>query len=55
MNTPHVGTALLRMAIASAYGSSPFYEYYADDINRFYDKPCKYRLDYNLKQIILII
>lgn len=42
---------LHRMAIASAYGSSPFYEYYADDINRFYDKPCKYLLDYNLKQI----
>ena len=42
---------LHRTAIASAYGSSPFYEYFADDINSFYDKPCKYLLDYNLKQI----
>lgn len=38
-------------AIASAYGSSPFYEYYADDINRFYDRRYDFLLDYNMAQI----
>lgn len=42
---------LHRTAIASAYGSSPFYEYYADDINLFYEQRYEYLLDYNMAQI----
>lgn len=42
---------LHRVAIASAYGSSPFYEYYADDINRFYEQRYEYLVDYNCAQI----
>lgn len=42
---------LHRSAIASAYGSSPFYEYYADDINRFYEQRYDYLVDYNCAQI----
>ena len=42
---------LHHMAIASAYGSSPFYEYYADDINHFYDQRYDYLVDYNCAQI----
>lgn len=42
---------LHRSAIASAYGSSPFYEYYADDINRFYEQRYDYLIDYNCAQI----
>lgn len=38
-------------AIASAYGSSPFYEYYADDINRLYEQRYDFLLDYNMAQI----
>ncbi|MBQ8565607.1 MAG: WbqC family protein [Bacteroidaceae bacterium] len=38
-------------AIASAYGSSPFYEYYADDINHFYEQRYDFLLDYNMAQI----
>ncbi len=38
-------------AIASAYGSSPFYEYYADDINHFYEQHYDFLLDYNMAQI----
>lgn len=41
---------LHRVAIASAYGSSPFYEYYADDINSFYDNRYEFLADYNLAQ-----
>ena len=42
---------LHRTAIASAYGSSPFYEYYADDINRFYERRYDFLVDFNLAQI----
>ncbi|MBO7318273.1 MAG: WbqC family protein [Bacteroidales bacterium] len=42
---------LHRSAIASAYGSSPFYEYYADDINHFYEKRYDFLVDYNCAQI----
>lgn len=42
---------LHQIAIASAYGSSPFYEYYADDINRLYSTRYDYLIDYNLAQI----
>ena len=38
-------------AIASAYGSSPFYEYYADDINHFYEQRYDFLFDYNMAQI----
>ena len=38
-------------AIASAYGSSPFYEYYADEINHFYTQRYEYLIDYNMAQI----
>jgi hypothetical protein len=33
--------------IFSAYNSSPFFEYYADDLNPFYQKKWKYLLDFN--------
>lgn len=42
---------LHRSAIASAYGSSPFYEYYADDINHFYEQRYDYLVEYNMAQI----
>lgn len=31
----------------SAYNSSPFFEYYIDDIRPFFDKPWKYLFDFN--------
>ena len=34
-------------AIRSAYGHSPFFEYYADDFLPFYDKPAGFLIDYN--------
>ena len=33
--------------IVSAYNSSPFFEYYKDDIQPFFEKKAKYLLDYN--------
>ncbi len=33
-------------SIVSAYNSSPFFEYYADDFAPFYEKPYKYLLDF---------
>lgn len=42
---------LHKVAIASAYGSSPFYEYYADDINHFFEKHYEFLVDYNCAQI----
>lgn len=35
-------------ALLSAYGESPFFEYYEDDIRPFYEKPYKYLLDFNM-------
>lgn len=35
-------------ALVSAYGESPFFEYYADDIRPFFEKEWKYLLDYNM-------
>lgn len=35
-------------ALASAYGSSPFFEYYADDIAPFFEKKWDNLFDYNL-------
>ncbi len=42
---------LHRNAIASAYGSSPFYEYYADDINHLYEQSFEFLIDFNMAQI----
>lgn len=36
-------------ALSSAYGSSPFFEYYADDIAPFFEKKCDSLFDYNLE------
>lgn len=35
-------------SIVSAYNSSPFFEYYADDFEPFYHKNYKYLMDFNL-------
>lgn len=35
----------------SAYNSSPFFEYYQDDIRPFFEKPWKFLFDYNLEII----
>ena len=36
-------------ALVSAYGETPFFEYYADDIRPFFEEHCwKYLLDFNL-------
>ncbi|MCU4157594.1 WbqC family protein [Carboxylicivirga sp. A043] len=42
-------------SIVSAYNSSPFFEYYADDFAPFYEKEFKYLVDFNmgLFQVIL--
>ncbi|MGP1476234.1 MAG: WbqC family protein [Phocaeicola sp.] len=34
-------------ALETAYGNSPFFEYYADDFRPFYEKKHKYLYDYN--------
>ena len=36
-------------ALVSAYGESPFFEYYADDIRPFFEKEWKYLIDYNME------
>ena len=36
-------------ALLSAYGESPFFEYYADDICPFFEKKWKYLLDFNME------
>lgn len=36
-------------ALLSAYGESPFFEYYADDIRPFFEKKWDYLLDFNLE------
>ena len=35
-------------ALQSAYGESPFFEYYADDIRTFFEKKWEYLFDFNL-------
>lgn len=35
------------MALTTAYGDSPFFEYYQDDIYPFFEKQWDYLLDYN--------
>jgi hypothetical protein len=41
-------------AIVSAYNSSPFFEYYADDFRPFYEKPQHFLFDFNetLRELI---
>lgn len=41
-------------AIVSAYCSTPFFEYYADDFRPFYEKSFKYLFDFNEQLRILI-
>jgi len=41
-------------SIKSAYRSSPYFEYYEDDIAPFYEQKEKYLLDFNLKTIDFI-
>ena len=36
-------------ALLSAYGESPFFEYYEDDIRPFFEKQYKYLLDFNIE------
>ena len=36
-------------ALVSAYGDSPFFEYYADDLRPFYEKRWDYLFDFNLE------
>ncbi len=38
-------------ALMSAYGESPFFEYYADDIRPFFEKRWDYLFDFNLEII----
>jgi hypothetical protein len=42
-------------SIVSAYNSSPFFEYYADDFLPFYEKKYKYLLDFNLGLVNTIL
>ncbi len=41
-------------ALVSAYQSSPFFEYYADDFAPFYEKQWKFLLDYNEELLTLL-
>ena len=41
-------------AIVSAYSSTPFFEYYADDFRPFYEKPYQFLFDFNEELRILI-
>ena len=38
-------------ALMSAYGESPFFEYYADDIRPFFEKRWKFLFDFNMEKI----
>ncbi|MDL2223703.1 WbqC family protein [Bacteroidales bacterium OttesenSCG-928-M06] len=44
-------------AIVSAYNSTPFFEYYADDFYPFYEKKIKYLFDFNeqLRELICLL
>ncbi|MBP7509455.1 MAG: WbqC family protein [Prolixibacteraceae bacterium] len=41
-------------SIISAYNSSPFFEYYADDFISFYDKKWDYLIDFNIEILVLL-
>ena len=36
-------------ALLSAYGESPFFEYYQDDIRPFYEKKYEFLFDFNME------
>ena len=36
-------------ALCSAYGESPFFEFYADDVRPFFEKKWKYLFDFNME------
>lgn len=42
-------------AIRSAYGKSPFFEYYAEDILAQYDKPVPFLFDFNIEILTLCL
>lgn len=42
-------------ALRSGYGSSPFFEFYWDDIEPFYTKPYKYLWDFNWELMHLLL
>jgi hypothetical protein len=42
-------------AIQSAYRNSPYFEYFEQDIKHFYESEYSHLLDYNLKQLRLIL
>ncbi|TRX63554.1 WbqC family protein [Carboxylicivirga sp. M1479] len=42
-------------SIVSAYNSSPFFEYYADDFQPFYEKHTKYLVDFNMALFNVIL
>ena len=41
-------------ALASAYGSSPFFEYYADEFAPFYEKKWEFLADFNEELMMLV-
>lgn len=41
-------------ALRSSYGSSPFFEFYWDDLKPFYEKPYTYLWDYNLDLLLTL-
>ncbi len=41
-------------SITSAYNSSPFFEYYADDFVPFYDKKWNFLIDFNIDILVLL-
>lgn len=45
---------LHRNALASAYGESPFFEYYADDILPFFEPRWKYLYDLNMESCLTV-
>jgi hypothetical protein len=47
--------AIHQRAIRSAYGKSPFFEYYADDILGLYDRPVPFLFDFNLQVLTLCL
>ncbi|MCX6256954.1 MAG: WbqC family protein [Bacteroidia bacterium] len=42
-------------SIESAYRHSPYYEYYADDISRFYEGRPEYLFDFNMKLLMKLL
>lgn len=39
-------------ALATAYGDSPFFDYYADDLRPFYEKRFAFLLDFNMQMTV---